>query len=107
MPRVTQIHKNHTWYLSRVKTIGSFVGEVEECCLFLPSNLPPGSPVASPSLRMVEAKLREGQAHDALQEVHNYLCLLAFSHCYQKQNFHGQHKNTCVGTLIKHAESKK
>ena len=109
MPGVACLHHNHQ---QRRKTDAaeSEVEQAEDRLMFFPSEVlrtSPGNVVESSNLTFIEARLREGQAHNSLQELRHYLRLLAHLHRDRNVNSRGQRECTRSITLIKRAEAKK
>jgi hypothetical protein len=75
MPGVAQLHTDFAAYVASLKKLPAFVGEPEERKLLLPSEVP-AQPRIAPTyvhLRDIEARLCEGQGHDALREIRHYI----------------------------------
>lgn len=89
--------------LAETAVDGNSAKEAYDIPLLLPPSLPPS---ACPSdIREYEAKLREGQAYDALEELRRYLRIRSYLYKRKDRYSRGVAQNTRSNTAIKRAEA--
>ena len=77
----------------------------EDIPLFLPSQTNSRAPCPRP-LNMIKFQLREGQAHDTLNDLHQGLWLRAYMLKFKDQFLHGQGANTWAQNCLKTLDTK-
>lgn len=78
---------------------------IYDTCLYLPSSLPPSTSCAL-TLQKYEFRLREAQAYDALEELHQHLRLQTHMWKYKDKHVVGQRASTCQQGLIGRVDKK-
>ncbi|KAF9457802.1 hypothetical protein BDZ94DRAFT_1285142 [Collybia nuda] len=102
MPHATQERIKHTYNGSPDGTASTRVTDIQ---LYLPSALSKDV-VIDESLRIIEWKLREGQAYDALEEIRHVLRLRSHMYKYKDRYSRGVKANTRSNTAISNATTR-
>ncbi|KAG6836052.1 hypothetical protein H0H93_011949 [Arthromyces matolae] len=79
---------------------GTSATKVYDIQLWLPSNLASKGIIVTQELRLYEWRLREGQAHDALEEIRRLLRLRSYLYKYKDRFAQGVKANTRSNVLI-------